>query len=258
MTLNKKWIISLLFAALVLTLAACGNDDESAEDNNDEAEEAAPGTEQPEMPEPDLEGIPEVVAEVNGEEITREEFETTYQGQFQQASLQAMMSGQEIDQDQLKGQIAEGLVGQRLLIQEADNSGIEASEEEIDEILDQLVEQNGMESRDEFLAALEEQQGMSEEEVRSELELQVKVDQLIARESGDIEPTDEEMEELYEEFAAQQEEHAAGEDGEETDVPSFEEMKPDLEAQVKRQKEAEASQLLVEKLREDADVTIHI
>ncbi|MDS8765667.1 SurA N-terminal domain-containing protein, partial [Streptococcus pneumoniae] len=85
----------------------------------------------PEMPEPDLEGIPEVVAEVNGEEVSKEEFETAYTGQFQQAAMQAQMSGQEIDQNQLKTQLAESMVGQKLLVQEAENQELTASDEEV-------------------------------------------------------------------------------------------------------------------------------
>lgn len=261
MTLNKKWLLSLSLAVLMAVMAACGDTDESAEDNNEdseaqeeEQEEPAEGSEAaPEMPEPDLEGIPDVVAEVNGEEISREEFETTYQGQFQQASMQSQMTGQEVDQDQLKGQVAESMIGSELLVQEANNSDYDASEEEIDKTLDELVEMNQLESQDEFMTAMEEQ-GMAEEELMSQLELQVKVDKLIADEAGDMEPTEEELQELYDQFSAQQEQ-MGGEDGEEAEVPSFEEMKPDLEQQLKNQKEAEASQTLVEKLREDADVT---
>ncbi|WP_373895437.1 SurA N-terminal domain-containing protein [Virgibacillus natechei] len=263
--MNKKWLLSLLFAVLIAVMAACGDDtDESAEDNNEdseaqeeEQEESAEDSEAaPEMPEPDLEGVPDVVAEVNGEEIPREEFETTYQGQFQQASMQSQMTGQEVDQDQLKGQVAESLIGTELLIQEANNSDYDASEEEINETLDEVVELNQLESQEEFLSAMEEQ-GVGEEEIMSQLEVQVKIDKLIADEAGDIEPTEEELQELYDQFAEQQKQ-MGGEDGEEAEVPSFEEMKPDLEEQVKNQKEAEASQTLVEQLREDADVTNHL
>src|SRR5690625_4390600 len=122
--MRNKWLLSLSLSLLVLFIAACGSDeDNSAEDNNDESETQeesaddegqAPeaGTEQAEMPEPDLEDIPDVVAEINGEEISGEEFEATYVGQFQQAMMQAQMSGQEVDQDQLKVQTAEALIGQ--------------------------------------------------------------------------------------------------------------------------------------------------
>ena len=258
--MRKKWLLSLLLATLVLVVTACSGADESAEDNNSEpgTQEEAPtgesgdGAEQPEMPEPDLEGIPEVVAEVNGKEILRADFEVTYEGQFQQMAMMSQMTGEEIDQDQLKKQIAESMVGQELLIQEADSRDINVSEEDFNETLDRLASQNGLESKDEFLATLEEQ-GMGEEEVMSQLEPQVKVDLLIASESGDIAPTDEELQAAYDQMVAQQEQ--AGEDAK---APSFDEVKPDLEEEVKMQKESEAVQALVTKLREGADVTVNI
>ncbi|WP_112180961.1 MULTISPECIES: SurA N-terminal domain-containing protein [Paraliobacillus] len=260
MTINKKWLLSLFLVLFVLVLAACNSDDETTEDTNDETateeeESETATTEEAAMPEADLEGIPEVVAEVNGEEITREKFETTYQGQLQQVALQAQMSGstEEIDQDQLKTQVAEGMVGQELLIQEANNRDYDASDEAVDEVLNGLVEQNGLESQEEFLAAIEEQ-GTEQEEVMSQIELQVKVDQLIANESADIEPTDEEMQTYYDQLVEQQEQ--TGEEG--VEIPSFEEAKPQIEEQLKSQKEAEVTQTLINTLREDADVTINI
>ncbi len=247
----------------MVALAACGGD--AAEETNEDTapqEEAAPeeeaaeqeaagDAEQPEMPEPDLEGIPDVVAEVNDEEITKEEFESAYTGQFQQLAMQAQMSGQEVDQAQLKEQIAESLVAQKLLVQETENQEITASEEQVNTALEELAKQNGLESSEEFLAALEEQ-GITEEEVMEQVEAQVKVEQLIASETGEINPTDEEVQKLYDEAQAQQEE-AGGEE-----LPAFEEVKPQLEEQVRMQKEGEATQALIAQLREKADVTIHL
>ncbi|MFD1361183.1 SurA N-terminal domain-containing protein [Lentibacillus salinarum] len=254
----KKFIIIVMALSLAVLLAACGGDDGDSGDNEENGseesqEEQASG--EPEMPEPNLEGVPDVVAEVNGEEITKEEFESTYQGQFQQMAMQSQMSGQELDQDQLKKQTAESMVGSELLTQEANNRDYEASEQDIDDTLNELAQQNQLESSDEFISALEEQ-GMKEEEVMSQIQTQVKVDKLIAEESGDTEPTDEELQETYDQWKAQQEQMS--EDGEEGDIPSFDDMKSDLKTQVKRQKEAEATQTIVEQLREDADVTINI
>lgn len=88
--MSKKWLLGLSLALSVFVITACSNGDEEAKDDKEESktqEEAqgdGEGAEQPEMPKPDLEDIPEVVAEVNGEEISKEEFETTYQAQFQQ------------------------------------------------------------------------------------------------------------------------------------------------------------------------------
>ncbi|RKQ30792.1 SurA N-terminal domain-containing protein [Oceanobacillus halophilus] len=251
--MNKKWLLTLTFVLAAIVLAACGNDEESAEDNTEEVQEdAAENAEQPEMPEPDLEDIPEVVAEVNGQEISKEDFVSTYQGQFQQAAMQAQFSGQELDQELLKEQMVESLIGQELLIQEADNRAFDVSDEEVNETLDQLAQQSGLESQDDLLSALQEQ-GMEEQEIMSLIKVQVKVDKLIAEESGDIEPTEEELQEAYDQIIAYQEQMES-----EEELPSFDEMKPDLEAQVKSQKESEVTQTLVDKLRDEAEVTINL
>ena len=249
-------LLSLLIGASVLVTAACGNADENTNEEETATEEQAAEengetAEQPEMPEPDLEDVPDVVAEVNGEEIGKEEFENAYVGQFQQMAMQAQLSGQEVDQAQLKEQIAESLVSQKLLVQETENREIEASEEEVNETLTVLAEQNGMATSEELLAALEEQ-GLSEEEVRDQVASQVKVDKLIAEATGDAEVSEEELQEFYDQVKAQQEEMG----GEE--LPPLEDIKSELEAQLLQQKENEAVQALVTELREDAEVTINI
>ncbi|MYL50586.1 peptidylprolyl isomerase [Halobacillus litoralis] len=256
MTLNKKWLLSLLFVAFVSLLAACGNDEEGASDNKEqekqEETEQAESGEQPEAPKPDLEGVPEVVASVNGTEIKKEEFETTYKGQFQQAAMQSQMTGQELDQDQLKKQVAESLVGQELLMQEADNREFTASEKEVNQTLEELAKQQQVGSADEFLAALEEQ-GMSEKEVKSQVKTQVKIDKLIAEEAGDVKPSEEEIKEAYDKMKEQQEKMDT-----EQEVPSYEEAKPTIEQQLTRQKEGQATQKLVDSLREEAEVTVNL
>jgi hypothetical protein len=288
--LNKKLLLSLSTAMSISLVAACGGGEESNEGNTNEGnnmeaenqteepaennEAAAEGDEtaegeeaagegnetaqqeQPEMPEPDLEDVPDTVAEVNGEEILKEDFASNYEGQFMQAAQQAQMTQEEIDQDQLKEQVAENMVGTELLIQEAESRDYDVSEEDVNETLDELAAQNGLESGDELLSALQEQ-GLEEEEIMDQAEMQVKIDRLLSEESGDAEPTEEELEEAYDQMTAQQEQ-MSGEGGEDVEMPSYEEVKPELEEQVAAQKEAEQSQQLVEDLREDADVTINL
>ncbi|ASK61221.1 peptidylprolyl isomerase [Virgibacillus phasianinus] len=260
MTLNKKWILSLLLVVFVSLLAACGNQDETAGDKNNDnkSESQEEGAQdkggkggQAEMPKPDLKGTPDVVAEVNGEKIKKDEFESVYKGQFQRAAMQSQMSGQEVDQDKLKKQIAEGLIGQKLLIQEANKRNYKASQEEIDQTLKDLAKQSQMKSTDEFLAALKKQ-GLDEKKVMSQVETQVKVDKLIASESGDIEPTKEELEKAYEQMKAQQKKMGGKK------APAFDEVKPALKEQIKGQKKAKVSQKLVKNLRKDADVTVNL
>jgi len=264
--MNKKWLLSLALMMALVVLAACNNEDESAKENNDESktqeEETAGDSEtateggenteqQPELPEPNLEGIPEVVAEVNGEEIGKEEFENAYTGQFQQMTIQAQMSGQaqEIDQEQLKAQIVESMIGQELLIQEADKRNFDVSDDDINEVIDGLVEQNGMESQDALMAALKEQ-GTNKEEMLAQVETQVKVNKLIEDESGEVQPTDAELQEYYDQLVAQQEEMDA-----ESEIPTFDEVKSTIAQQLVSQKQNKVVQTLVTTLRENAEIT---
>lgn len=259
----KKWLSSLTIIGSLLLLGACNGDEEAATEDTESTEEAAPesgaaaegeegAAEQPEMPEPDLEDVPDVVAKVNDTEIEKAEFEEAYNMQFQQMAMMSQMSGEEVNQDDLKKQVADGLVSQELLLQEADHRDLEVTEEDKNGVLDSLVEQNGMESQDDLFAAFEEQ-GMPEDEVMSQVEMQVKVDKLISEEAGDIEPSEEELQEVYDAQVAQMEQMET-----EEEPPSFEEMEPQLKEQVVQQKEGEAAQALVADLKESADVTVHI
>lgn len=234
----KKWLTGLSIASSMLVLGACGGGDDSGEDtgnaeNQQESQEQTAsgsgeeggqsaqsgGEGQQEMPEPDMEGVPDVVAEVNGEEVTKDEFQQTYESQFQQAAMQQQMSGEEVNQDELKKQVADGMVSQELLIQETENRGIEASEDEVNKTLDDIVKQNQMESQDEFFTAMEEQ-GMKKDDVMSQLETQVKMDQLIAEETGDIEPSDDELKEIYDQQKEQMSQMQGEEGGSEIDRKS--------------------------------------
>ncbi|AKG73089.1 SurA N-terminal domain-containing protein [Salinicoccus halodurans] len=264
----KKWLTGLSIASSMLVLGACDGGDDSGEDtgnaeNQQESQEqTASGSgekggegQQQEMPEPDMEGVPDVVAEVNGEEVTKDEFKQSYEGQFQQAAMQQQMSGQKVDQDELKKQVANGMVSQELLTQETENRGIEAPEDEVNKTLDDIVKKNQMKSQDEFFAAMEEQ-GMKKDEVMSQLETQVKMDKLIAEETGEIEPSDDELQKIYD----QQKEQMSQMQGEEGggEMPSFEEVKPQLKEQVIMQKQGEAAQKLAGELKEKSDVKVNL
>lgn len=226
-------------------LSACGDSEE---------EEKANDAEEMEMPEPSVDDIPDVVAEVNGQEISKDEFVDTYTSIFMNAAMQAQLTGEEVDEDDLKDNVVNGMVGNELLSQKAEEDGYEAEDEEVDEIIEGLVEQNGLESAEELFSALEEQ-GLDEEEVRSQLSMQVIVDKLIAEEAGDTEPSEDELMTAYEQAKEQQAQ--LEEEGEE-EFPSFDEMKSQLKEQLVEQKESEFAEELIEELREKADITIHL
>lgn len=169
--------------------------------------------------------------------------------------MQAQMSGQgvdDLDQDQLKEQVAEGMVGQTLLIQEANKTIKNVSDDDINKIIDELIETSEVESKDELLKALKEQ-GVDEDEFMSQVETQVRLDQLIAKVSGDVEPSEDEIKEAYEGAKAQQEEANSDQK-----MPKFDEVKSQIADQLKASKQQEATQKYVAELRKDADVTINL
>lgn len=278
----KKLLTSVALVGSLFGLAACGGGDGGAPAEGDqgassgasqqasggasEGAQAAPEDAQPSMPEPDVENVPEVVATVNGEEISGEEFTTAYEGQFQQMAMQSQMSGQEMNQDEMKKQLAESMVGTELLVQDAEKQGHEASEEDINAFLEKTAESSGVASVDELLATFEEQ-GFSEEQIRSDARKQLMLDQTI--EQLDIpKPSNEELKKLYDSSVAAQSEAQGGApaeggaegegEGAAPETPSFEELKPQLEQQVSSQKENEALTKRIGELREGADVQIKL
>lgn len=250
MSTTKKSIAALVAAVLVLSgiaaasgaFGAFGGDDESGQDTAQEA---------PESQSPDLEGIPDVVAVVNDDEIGRDDFVLAYENQFAQQSLQAQASGEPIDQDALKQQTADGLVNNLLLIQEAQSRGFEATDEQVDESLESFAEQSGAGSSQAYLDTLAEQ-GLDEEEVRSQLADQVLLDQLFADEGADEEPSEEELRELYDSVTQGQG------DVEGQELPPFEELRDQLAEQVASQRESEIAQSLIQQLREDAEIQVNL
>lgn len=262
--MSKRLLTSFGLAGALLALAACSDAPEEEADSGAEAENAETAPEgapegpegEPEMPEPDVSDIPDVVAEVNGEEISGEDFTDLYETQFQQMAMQAQMTGEELDQDELKEQTAENMVGNELLMQDAEGSGFEAGGDDVEALLEETAEMNGMESVDELIAAYEEQ-GMSEEQLREDAEAQVLIDQVV--EELDVEePSEDELQELYDQQMEGQPAPQEGEDGEEPEQPSFDEVRDELEEQATTQKENEAAAAHVEDLREDADVEINL
>ena len=247
MIVKKLSMILFTFLLAIGLLAACGNDDNK---NNNEA--ANNNAEELDIPEPDLDDIPDVVATVDGEDVTKDDFEMVYTQQFQQQAMYAQMSGEEIDEDELKDQVLDSLIDQAIFFKEAEERFPEVDQDEVDAFIDDLIAQVGVESRDELFDAYEEQ-GMSEEEVLEEVEMQIRVNQLMDEELevGDID--EDELKELYDELVEMQE--AQNEQAEEPqEIPEFDEIKDQIEANLKQEKEAEELDKLLAKMREGADV----
>jgi hypothetical protein len=258
---RNRWL-GLVVAAILAGTTACGGGgnssggdpgdanggaDKSSESQGDDQGDAAAG----------LEDVPDVVAEVNGEEIAKADFVEAYEAQAQQAAAQQAQTGQKLDEAKLRKQVAESLVTNELLIQEADRRNITATDRQVQQTLTDLARQNGLKSADQFVEALE-QQGMEREDIQTQAATQTKLTRLVSDEAGDVSASDKEVRAMYQQLKAQQE--AAGAQGGQAaqQIPPLAQVRPQIEQQVEQQKESEAAQALIGKLRKDADITINV
>lgn len=251
----KKFLLSLAAVAAACSLAACGGngDDEAASDEAPATQEQGEAS----MPEPELDDIPDVVAVVEGEEISGDDFSENYEAQFPQLSMQAQMTGEEPDQNQLKEQALEMMINSELLVHEAEEQGFSSSEEEVDELLETMAEDNGLDSGDALMEELESQ-GLSEDRIRADLHREVLIREVV--DDLDVEePSDEELQELYDTQVEQLEAlNEQVEEDQQQDIPEFKELEPELKQQAVAQEENEAITALLEELRDDAAIEIKL
>jgi peptidyl-prolyl cis-trans isomerase SurA len=260
---RARTALGALSVAAVLTLSACGGSDSSDSDAGKDASKDASSSASPsagasdgaaaEGPQPDLDAIPDVVAEVNGEEVTKEEFVPIYEAAFQQAASQAQMGGEDPDEEALRKETADNLVDTELLLQEAESRGLEVSDEAVEAELTSLAEQNGMKTADELLKAVEAQ-GVSADQAREQVETQAMVEKLVEDENGPIKPTDKELRTLYDQVKKQQ--AASGGGGQK--IPPFAQVRDQLAEQASSQETGKVATALLKDLRKDADITINL
>lgn len=247
---NRRPLTALFLAGLI-ALTGCSTGVE-ADPSPETGSAESDALEEMGLPPVDADAIPDVVAEVNGEEISKELFISTLEGQLLQA---AMQGGGEVDQAELGLHVVDQLVSNLVLVQAAESSGFSASEAEIDTALEELGAQNGLPSLEEVIAAFEAQ-GVSEELIREDAAAQVKINAFLEQEVQADEPSEAELKEQYAELVELM--VAQDPDGEAGEAPAFEEVRDLLaEQSTQEQMTAEISRIL-EELLDQAEVTIHL
>jgi peptidyl-prolyl cis-trans isomerase C len=146
-------------------------------------------------------GDPNVAATINGTEVLVSEVESRYE----QAKTQPQVAQQlEADtsgafQSQLQAQILTQLVLSQLLEQWAEELDITASDEDVAKERETLIEQLG--GQEAFDKAVEES-GLAEEDVNDQIRQRVLQNKIADEVAADVEVTDEQIEQFYEENAA--------------------------------------------------------
>lgn len=254
----KKMMFTLITGLMAVVLAACGGNEESKEVKNDHKAKTAETDQQKEQQNQmeemqkklEAQQIDEkkTVAIVNDKEIVGSDYNSalaSIQGQMQQMGQDP--TSKEAS-EQVKNQTIGSLVGQTLLLQEADKKGYKVSEADINKQLDEVKKQ--FKSEKEFRAALQKS-GMDMKTLEAQIADDIKLKQYVEKEVPVSEITDEEIQKTYDQFAEQ---------GKSTgqEVPKLAELKPQIEQSLKQQKQQEKLVQQVKELKKNAKIDINI
>lgn len=181
---------------------------------------------------------PNSVATVNGQSISRSEFD------MRVAQISARVEGQEEVTEEQKQLVVEQMVIEELILQDAISQGLSVTQEEVDSQLETL--KANFETPEAYQEALSAE-GLTEDELKDSIQrgmtLEKYQDKIIA--DNNIEVTEEEIVASFEESTAGME-----------NGPTLEEVRGQVEEQVRQQKLATIMQGIVENLRSKADIQI--
>lgn len=193
-------------------------------------------------PQPPRSENPGVIAEVDGYEISEEEFFSALQ---QQAPQRALSSSEIIS---FRYEILDSIIERRLILEKADdiNVEVEVTEQEVEENYNALLEENEI-TEEELVQNLSEQGftlGDLRDDIRRNLERSKRLTQTIDEAVGEVEVSDAELEELYLERYPEEETALA-------------DVELELEEEIREGKRNEAIMNWLEGLKTDADIVIH-
>ncbi|WP_226037097.1 SurA N-terminal domain-containing protein [Aquibacillus saliphilus] len=245
--MKKLLLMIFAIAGLSVLLVACSDDEENAEDKTAENTEEGTTEEDTSKDEaskeaeaPEVETIDEdkVVATVNGEEIIGKKYNQMYS----QTLLMFQQYGQDTSNtEQVKEQTITSLIEQELLLQETDSKGIEVSDSEVEDSLEQIKSQ--FESDEQFKEQLTTL-NLTEDSLKEQLAYEIRLNQYMAEEVPDIEVSQEEVDAYYEQLKSQQ--------GEET--PPLEDVQDQIENELVKQQRSNALGTIIEDLKEESEI----
>ncbi|KAF0822280.1 SurA N-terminal domain-containing protein [Cytobacillus firmus] len=253
----KKLMYPFLLVLISAVLAACGADDESKSADKKEEPKTAETDQQDQQKQMeemqkkmDKQKLDEekTVAIVNDQEILGREYNsvlTSSQMMYQQMGQDPTTKDAA---EKIKKQTLDSLVGQTLLLQEADNKGYKASD---DEVKKQLEETKGQFKDDKEFETAMKQAGLNPDSLETEIANNIKYTKYIDGEIKPGEVTDAEIQKFYDEYASQ-----GGAEGQEP--PKLEEVKPQIKQKLEQQKQQEMLVKHVEELKKNAKIDIKV
>jgi len=230
--LNRMFLKgSIVLAIVVMILGACSNNDSS-----DKKESSKEGS--------------KVVATVNGEEISRADFETEMEN-TKATYAQQGMNIDEMDKEQQKEfeqVVLNQLINTKLVLQTAEEGKVSVEQKDIDGEIKNIKSQ--FEDEAKFKEALKEGK-ITEDELKEQVKTQLTVTKFLESKIGEIDVTEEELKAVYNQYKEAAE-------LQKQEPEKFETMKPQLEQQAIAQKQGEKVNEVIEELRSSNEKNIKI
>lgn len=146
-----------------------------------------------------------ILVKVNGDIITQTELEERQVGLIRQRGLQLRNDAELVQAlQEVTPEVVSAAVDELLLIQRARELGYQFTDEQFDEILSDLMAENGFETEEQFHDALSQSEGMTLDDLRRVMERQILISQVQQIEVlGTVTLTEVEAREHYEANIAQ-------------------------------------------------------
>ncbi|KGX91523.1 SurA N-terminal domain-containing protein [Pontibacillus marinus] len=240
MTIKKKWTVALSGFVLAIGIAGCSNSEDNAKENEDtnkkqEEQQSEEGNKQEGNKQ---EATGEVAAVVNGEEISMDKFNQ----QLERQKSMMKQNGMEVKDKQLnqmKSKILTQLINTELLLQKANEAGIEATEKKVNERYESMTKDYSKEEIDKIL----KQNNTTVEKLKKDLAKQIKIDEYVAQNTEDVKVTDEEIQKRYDAMKKNNDK-----------LPALDKVKPQLKQQIQKSKEGQQISKLLDKLRKESEI----
>jgi hypothetical protein len=255
--MKSKWKLAMLAGMISIGLAACGDNEENSKEadtektNQEQTEQTAEMEEMQKKLEEQHVDKESTVAVVNDEDIKGEAYNTL----LSQTQMQYQQMGQDPTSEELAPKLKEStidsLIGQTLLLQEADKKGYEATDDEIQKEIDTL--KSSYEDEAQFEEILKNN-GLTMDELQSEVANNIKYTAFIENELTIEEVSDDDIKAYYDQYAEQ----SSGSEEAAAQMPEFEEVKDQIKQQLEQQKTQEVLAAEVEKLKENASIEVKI
>ncbi|MEI4791080.1 SurA N-terminal domain-containing protein [Bacillus sp. FJAT-53060] len=248
----KKVSYTLIACLLSVGLAACSSNDAKQDKQNDSAKQADQKEQLKQMEDMqkklDAQKIDDqkVVATVNKDKITGSEYNSalsTIQGQFQQTGQDptSKEGAQEV-----KKQTIEALVGQELILQDAEKKGFKASDKQVDKQLKE--EKKQFKDNAQFEEALKKS-GLTIDLLKGEIADSIKYSQYVEKEIKTASISEKDVKAYYDQYAEQIKKQKQK-------APEYKDVKSQIKKQLESQEKQKEIQKEIEKLKKSAKIDV--